>query len=255
MYTALIIDDESKSRKSLRQKLAEYCPQIEVTGEAANGLEGLTAIAQKQPDVVFLDIEMPNMNGLQMLEQLNNFSGAIIFTTAYNEYAIKAFKFSAFDYLLKPIDIEELKDTVNRFVLLKEKKESTDITSPAMQLQILLSQLQGKAEGFKKIAIHTQDALHFFELDEIIRFEAHSNYTHIYFKTGAKLVASKTLKDFEDILPPNQFFRVHHSAIINLKYVRKFMKGDGGSIEMNDGTLVDISRRKKDDFLQMIKHW
>ncbi len=253
MYTALIIDDESKSRKSLRQKLVEYCPQIEVVGEAANGIEGLTAIAQRKPDVVFLDIEMPNMNGLQMLEQLNNFSGAIIFTTAYNEYAIKAFKFSAFDYLLKPIDIEELKDTVNRFVLLKEKKESTDVTSPATQLQILLNQLQGKAEGFKKIAIHTQDALHFFELDEIIRFEAHSNYTHIFFKNGTKLVASKTLKEFEDILLGAHFFRVHHSAIINLLYIKKYIKGDGGSIELTDGTMVDVSRRRKDEFLQLIK--
>jgi two-component system LytT family response regulator len=253
---ALIIDDESKSRKSLAQKLADYCPEIEVAAEAQNGEEGILAIRQHRPDLIFLDIEMPKMNGLQMLEKIGDFEGAIIFTTAYNEYAIRAFKYSAFDYLLKPVDIQELKSSVNRLIKLKEVSNPTSSGETHQdQLNLLIEHLKGGPEMHKKIAIHTQDAMYFFDLDEITRFEANSNYTFIFFVNGTKMLASKTLKEFEELLPPKQFFRVHHSSIINLKYVRKYLKSDGGNIEMADGTHVDISRRKKEDFLQMIKHW
>lgn len=253
---ALVIDDESKSRKSLAQKLADYCPEIEVAGEASNGEEGIIAIRQFLPDLIFLDIEMPKMNGLQMLEQIGDFEGAIVFTTAYNEYAIRAFKFSAFDYLLKPIDIQELKSTVNRLIKTKEVgNPKAKGEAQQDQLNLLIEHLKGGPELPKKIAIHTQEAMYFFDLDEITRFEANSNYTFIYFVNGTKMLASKTLKEFEELLPSKQFFRVHHSSIINLKFVRKYLKSDGGTIEMADGTHVDISRRKKDDFLQMIKHW
>jgi two-component system LytT family response regulator len=253
---ALIIDDESKSRKSLAQKIADYCPEIEVAGEASNGEEGITAIRQFLPDLIFLDIEMPKMNGLQMLEQIGDFEGAIIFTTAYNEYAIRAFKFSAFDYLLKPIDIQELKSTVSRLIKTKEvRNQQAPGEAKQDQLNLLIEHLKGGPELPKKIAIHTQEAMYFFDLDEITRFEANSNYTFIFFVNGSKMLASKTLKEFEELLPPKQFFRVHHSSIINLKFVRKYLKSDGGTIEMADGTHVDISRRKKEDFLQMVKHW
>lgn len=251
---AIIIDDESKSRKSLLQKLSDYCPEIKIIGEAANGEEGLEMISGLLPQLIFLDIEMPKMNGLQMLEQLNNFEGAIIFTTAYNEYAIRAFKFSAFDYLLKPIDIAELKDTIKRLIE-KWHNQHIRVANNSGQIQLLIEQLKGTTDLPKKIAIHTQDALHFFDLEEIMRLEANSNYTCLFFVNGNKMVASKTLKEFEELLPPKQFFRVHHSSIINLRYVRKYMKSDGGSIEMSDGTVVDISRRKKEDFMELIKHW
>jgi len=253
---ALIIDDESKSRKSLAQKIADYCPEIEVSGEASNGEEGIQAIQLHQPDLIFLDIEMPKMNGLQMLEQIGDFDGAVVFTTAYNEYAIRAFKFSAFDYLLKPIDIQELKSTVSRLIKTKEgSNQKATGEAQQDQLKLLIEHLKGGPELPKKIAIHTQEAMYFFDLDEITRFEANSNYTFIYFANGTKMLASKTLKEFEELLPPKQFFRVHHSSIINLKFVRKYLKSDGGTIEMADGTHVDISRRKKEDFLQIIKHW
>lgn len=254
MLKAIIIDDESKSRKSLRQKISDYCTGVEVTGEAANGAEGLDAIRQLNPDLIFLDIEMPKMNGLQMLEVLGKFNGAIIFTTAYNEYAIRAFKYSAFDYLLKPVDIQELMASVNRLLERTEKSVPSLQAGASLQLEVLLEHLKGNLETPKKIAIHTHDALHFFETDEIIRLEANSNYTTLFFVTGNKMLASKTLKEFEEMLPQKQFFRVHHSTLINLKYVRKYLKGDGGRIEMTDGSFVDISRRKKDDFLETIRH-
>ncbi len=251
---ALIIDDESKSRKSLLQKLADYCPDIWVAAEASNGEEGIQAIRQHLPDLIFLDIEMPKMNGLQMLEQMGDYEGAIIFTTAYNEYAIRAFKYSAFDYLLKPIDIEELKNSIRRLETKRQASAAPAAKEIAGQLNLLMDHLKGSPDLSRKIAVHTQEALHFFELDEILRLEANSNYTFLHFVNGSKMLASKTLKEFEEILPPKQFFRVHHSSIINLKYVKKFIKTDGGSLEMNDGTVVDISRRKKEDFLQIIKH-
>lgn len=252
---AIIIDDESKSRRSLRQKLADYCPDIEVTAEASNGEEGNFAIRQLMPDLVFLDIEMPKMNGLQMLEQLDGFKGAIVFTTAYNEYAIRAFKFSAFDYLLKPIDIEELKSTISRLKNKLEPKALPIAQDFQGQLNLLMEHLKGSMAPPKKLAVHTQEALHFFDMDEVIRLEANSNYTYLYFVNGIKMLASKTLREFEDLLPEKQFFRVHHSFIINLKYIKKFVKTEGGCIEMSDGTLVDISRRKKEQFLQLVKNW
>lgn len=252
---ALIIDDESKSRKSLLQKVKDYCPEIEVVGEASNGEEGLAVIRQFHPDLLFLDIEMPKMNGLQMLEQLSGFKGAIIFTTAYNEYAIRAFKYSAFDYLLKPIDIHELKNTIERLSIKLNASKKAENPNASDQLSLLMEQLKSGPELPRKIAIHTQEAMHFFELDEITRLEANSNYTFLHFVNGTKMLASKTLKEFEELLPPKQFFRVHHSSIINLKYVRKYLKSDGGCIEMTDGTIVDISRRKKDDFLEIVRHF
>lgn len=252
MLTALIVDDESKSRKSLRQKLEEYCTGIEVIGEAINGQEGFSKITETAPDIVFLDIEMPVMNGLQLAEMLNHYTGAIIFTTAYNEYAINAFKYSAFDYLLKPVDIRELQDTLKRLNTKVAQNKKTDSTEK--QLLLLQQYLSGQKAQMKKIAVNTQEAVHLIELNDIIRLEASSNYTNLYFADGKHLLASKTLGEFEQMLPDNNFFRVHHSSIINLKHVKRYLKSDGGSIEMSDGAFVDISRRKKEDFLEIIKH-
>jgi two-component system LytT family response regulator len=252
MLTAIIVDDESKSRKSLRQKLEEYCNGIEVIGEAVNGQEGFSKIMETSPDMVFLDIEMPVMNGLQLAENLNNYTGALIFTTAYNEYAINAFKYSAFDYLLKPVDIKELLDTIQR--LNNKITKTLPPDNIVKQLQLLQQYLSGQREQIKKIAINTQEAVHLIDLSEIVRLEASSNYTNLYFADGKHLLASKTLGEFEQMLPDNNFFRVHHSSIINLKHVKRYLKSDGGSIEMSDGAFVDISRRKKEDFLEIIKH-
>lgn len=250
--TALIVDDESKSRKSLRQKLEDYCHDIEIIGEAVNGFEGLEKIKKDSPDIIFLDIEMPALNGLQLAEQLGHYSGAIIFTTAYNEYAIKAFKYSAFDYLLKPVDITELQECLAR--LLQVQKDPSTQMNNQKQMELLLGHLQGNPGINRKIAISTQEAVHFFDLGDIVRLEAHSNYTQLYFSNGNKLLTSKTLGEFEALLPGDFFFRIHHSYLINMMHVRKYLKADGGQIEMSDGALVDISRRKKEDFLALIKN-
>ncbi len=246
MLTAIIIDDEQKGRIALRQKLQDYCAAVRLTGEAENGEDGIRLIEKNKPDIVFLDIEMPRMDGFEMLHRLPEKKFHLIFTTAYDQYAIKAFKVAAFDYLLKPIDIEELKSAVSKIY-----NQSPVITEK--KLAVLEQNLDSK-NIFSKIAIPTLDGLLFFNIRDIIHLEASSNYTTIYFKDHPKLTASKTLKDFEELLPANIFFRTHHSHIINLNYIKRYLKGDGGQIEMQNGNYVDVARRKKEEFLKVIGH-
>lgn len=245
MITAIIIDDEAKGRLALREKLSAYCPTVQVLAEASNGQEALLLIQHHKPQLIFLDIEMPRMNGFEMLNALTEKDFHVIFTTAYDQYAIKAIKYAAFDYLLKPIDIEELKTAV-------EKIEQKQNHQTQKQAELLLHNMQHPKTQLNKLAIPTVEGLLFFNINEIIHLEAHSNYTYIYFSGSPKILASKTLKDFEELLPPETFFRTHHSHLINLNYIKKYIKGDGGQIELQNGTYVDVSRRKKEEFLKAI---
>jgi two-component system, LytTR family, response regulator len=244
MIKAIIIDDETKGRVALKQKLHDYCTDVEVTGEAETGAEGIVLIEKMQPQVVFLDIEMPRMDGFQMLQQIPKKNFHVIFTTAYDQYAIKAIKYAALDYLLKPIDIEELKIAVSKTAM-----------HPQHQLENKLATLQQNLQSKKslnKIAVHTLQGLLFFNISDIIHLEAQSNYTILHFLNQPKITASRTLKEFEDLLPPDIFFRPHHSHLINLNFIKKYIKGDGGQIEMQNGDHIDVSRRKKDEFLKVI---
>jgi len=245
MIKTIIIEDEAKSRSSLRQKLIEFCPVIEIAGEAEDGQEGKSLIEKHQPQLIFLDIEMPKMNGFEMLNVIKEKNFHIIFTTAYDQYAIKAIKYAAFDYLLKPIDIEELKMAVARIA----DKETGETKK---QVELLQQNIQHPKKQLNKLAVPTLDGLLFYDINDIVHLEANSNYTHIFFNNQTKILASKTLKEFEDILPEETFFRVHHSHLINLNYIKKYIKGDGGQIELLNGTYVDVSRRKKDEFLKAI---
>ncbi len=244
MIDAIIIDDELKGRVSLRKKLQDYCPEVNICGEAANGIEGIHLIEQKNPSLIFLDIEMPLMNGFEMLHQLSHKNFHIIFTTAYDQYAIKAIKFSAFDYLLKPIDIEELKLAIQRVT------EQTNLETEK-KLAVLKENTSGKND-FNKIVISTMNGALFFNIPDILHLEAQSNYTTLYFKDNPKLIASRTLREFEELLPLDTFFRIHHSHLINLNYIKRYIKGDGGQIEMQNGNFVEVSRRKKEEFLKRI---
>ncbi len=241
---AIIIDDELKGRIALKQKLQDYCPEVQLCGEAANGEEGLVLIEKNHPEIVFLDIEMPLMNGFEMLQQLKNKDFHLIFTTAYDQYAIKAIKYAAFDYLLKPVDIDELKSTIKRIA------QHSSQPNTQQKLEALKDNFLSKT-AFSKIAIPCMEGLLFFNINDIIQLEANSNYTAIYFVNHPKLIASRTLKEFEDILPQDIFFRTHHSHIINLNYIKRYIKGDGGQIELQNGNYVDVARRKKEDFLKV----
>lgn len=245
MQTAVIIDDEFKGRIALKQKLLDHCPDIKLIGEADSGKQGIELIGHLQPDVVFLDIEMPGMDGFEMLKKISDKKFHIIFTTAYDHYAIKAIKFAAFDYLLKPVDIEELKQATERIT--KNKLQNHTIK----KLEVLEQHLFANSV-LNKIAIPTVDGLLFFNIGDIIYLEAHSNYTEIHFINNQKLTASRTLKEFEEMLPTDKFFRPHHSHIINLQYIKRYIRGDGGQIELQNGSIVSVSRSKKDEFLKVI---
>ena len=245
MITAIIIDDEAKGRLALREKISTYCPTIQVLAEASNGQEALLLIQDHKPQLIFLDIEMPRMNGFEMLNALPEKNFHVIFTTAYDQYAIKAIKYAAFDYLLKPVDIEELKSAV-------AKIDSTEIVQTKKQAELLQQNLQHPKKLLHKLAIPTLEGLFFYNINDIIRLEAHRNYTHIWFSNNTKILASKTLKEFEELLPEDVFFRTHHSHLINLNYIKRYIKGDGGQIELQNGSYVDVSRRKKEEFLKAI---
>jgi len=244
MLKAIIIDDELKGRIALRQKILDYCKGVQIMGEAENGEQGLLLIENHHPDIIFLDIEMPRMNGFDMLRKVRDKNFHIIFTTAYDQYAITAIKYSAFDYLLKPIDIEELKSAIVRI-----RNQPLNQTEKKLEA---LEQNFGSKKIFNKIAVPTMQGLLFFDISTIIHLEAQSNYTILHFTNHPKLTASKTLKEFEELLPEDIFFRTHHSHIINLNFIKRYLKGDGGQIEMQNGNYVDVSRRKKEEFLKLI---
>lgn len=247
MHTAVIIDDETKGRFALTEKIKEYCPAVQVVAEAANAKEGIAAIEKHKPQIVFLDIEMPGMNGFDMLNQLPEKNFHLIFTTAYNQYAIKAIKYAAFDYLLKPVDIEELKSSINN-IIAKEPAQTKE------QLDLLQHNIAHPKKILNKLAIPTAEGLLFYNIEEIVYLEAQSNYTNLHFNSKPKIVASKTLKDFEELLPTDIFYRPHHSFIINLNYIKRYIRGDGGQIELQTGAFIDVSRRKKEEFLHLIGH-
>ena len=247
MIRAIIIDDELHCRKTLQLLLKEYCPDVQVVDECSDGEFGLKAIAKLKPDVVFLDIEMPRMSGFEMLEQLPEINFAVIFTTGYDQYAIKAFRFYALDYLLKPI---ESKDLISAIYRLQQQKQRPT----AEQFQMLVNKIEHKEEVLPRIPIPTSDGFELIPVEHILFCEAKDNYTYFNLKSKKKILASRMLKDVEEQLIDFPFFlRVHNSYIINVKEVRKYVRGEGGYVIMNDDTSVSVSRSRKDEFLKLFK--
>ncbi len=244
--TAILIDDETNSRNGLRQKLLEHCPEITIVSECENGEQGIIAIEKLKPDVVFLDVEMPRMNGFVMLKQLQQRNFEIIFTTAYDQYAIQAIRFSALDYLVKPIEVKALKEAVEKVRTLRYAG------IPNQRIETLLHNLLDEKRQNNRIAIPSHDAIQFVQLENIVYLKAESNYTSIFLQDATRIFVSKTLKEFEDLLPAAHFFRVHHTYIINKNHMRKYLKGDGGQVLMSNGVTIDVSRRKKEEFIRML---
>ena len=244
MLKGIIVDDEFKSRESLRILLEEFCEGVEVCALCHNVDEGLEAIKKYKPEIVFLDIQMQRESGFDLLTRIKNIGFEVIFTTAHSEYAIKAFKFSAIDYLLKPIDIAELKRAIGKV----DKKMNGDIST---RLQHLIQNLQ-PAQGNHKLALPTLDGLVFVKVSDIIYCEASSNYTEIIVQDGKKYVVSRTLKEYEDLLTGHNFYRIHNSYLINLNAIKKYIRGEGGYVVMNNDQSLTVSKRKKDGFLEKI---
>ena len=241
---AILIDDEKNALEMLEWMLEKNCPEVEIIAMCDSPLDGLEKIKLLKPDVIFLDIEMPQLNGFTLLERLGKHEGDVIFTTAYNQFAIKAFKVCALDYLLKPIDPEDLKAAVQKAANRKNKM------SPE-QLDLLLSYMKPEKPKSKRIALTASDHLIFVETEKIIYCESDSNYTIFFLTDGQKIIVSKTLKDVEEILEGTDFFRVHASYLINMKHVSKFTRGDGGYVVMSNNQHNTVSRKKKDEFFEM----
>jgi len=243
---AIIIDDEEGARESLNNILNSYFDGIEVIAKADSAETGYAAITANKPDLVFLDIEMPFGNAFDLLAKFDKIDFDIIFVTAYDHYAMKAIKFSAIDYLLKPIDLDELKETLTRY---RENKTKGDNVDP--RLAALLENLSHDKKP-KKIAIPDSDGLLFIHLDDIIRCESDGNYTLIKMQGGKKILSSRTLGDYETLFAEENFFRIHRSHLINLTHIEKYVKGEGGYVIMVDGSQVEVSRRKKAEFIEAL---
>jgi two-component system LytT family response regulator len=250
MLKALLVDDEVNNLTALEFMLQHDCEDVEVIGKAQNARQARQWLQSHTADVVFLDINMPGENGFQLLSSLAQQNFKVVFVTAYNEYALQAIKASAVDYILKPVNIDELKNAV--------EKVKRHLSSPAAsdQNQVLLQHLLDtvtKKSPLKKIALPQLGSISFIEVDDMVSLQADSNYTIIHMKDMHKLVISKTLKDFEDLLDASQFARIHKSYIVNLKYIKEYSTIDGGIVKMSDGNQWSISRRQLDLFLEKMK--
>jgi two-component system, LytTR family, response regulator len=243
MTSAVIIDDEAANIGILRKLLSGFCPDVNVVAEATDVRTGINVINQHKPSLVFLDIEMPYGNAFDLLDQLMPVDFEVIFITAFNEYALKAFKYSALDYLLKPVNIDELKIAVVRAADRINTKNSN------AQLNNLLQNLQKKNDFLRKIALPSKEGVLFVAVEDIIRCEASGAYTHFFVKGVGKIISAKNIKEYEEMLPEEIFFRIHHSHIININEITKYHRGRGGHVEMKDGAFIDVAVRRKDQFL------
>jgi two-component system, LytTR family, response regulator len=248
MIRTVIIDDEPNNVEALSALLKKYCAGVFLTGTADSSETGIALITEVKPELVLLDIEMPFGNAFDMLDKLVPVDFEIIFITAFDNYAINAFHYSALDYLLKPVNIKALQAAVQKAITrISEKNINQRINN-------LLSNLKTGDIVQQSIALPSQTGLTFVRLDDITWLEANSSYTNIYLQNKQKIVVSKTMGDFETMLPAASFSRVHHSYIVSHRFIRKYFSGRGGYLEMEDGTVIEVSIRKKDMFLSKFLH-
>ena len=247
MMRALIIDDEKIARNTLKSDVEAYCPDINIIGEADGVKAGTAAIIELKPDLVFLDVEMQDGTGFDVLEALKPISFKVIFTTAHNGYAIRAFKYSAVDYLLKPVDSDELIEAI-------KKINSISVTSLLQNsLNVLLENTRNTKKETQKIVISTTDGHSIFTINEVIRFEADRNYTKVFIVHEKPLLVAKTLKHFEDVLKDQNFERVHQSHYVNIQHIKKYISRDGGYLIMSDKSNVPVAQRKKTELLALLE--
>lgn len=246
MISTLIIDDEKRARESLRNLLERYCPAVKIVGEAKGVKDGVDAINRLQPELVFLDIQMDDGTGFDLLEQADQTDFRLIFTTAFDDYAIKAFRFNAIDYLLKPLDVEELIRSVEQ---VRQSIEQAGVSGMSSEQLRHLLQFNERAPT---ITVSTDEVLEFVEVSRILRLESSGAYTNFVLTDGAKLLTSKNLKQYEALLLPHAFYRVHHSHLINMRELARYVKTEGGYLVMKNGDQVPLSRRRKEAFLHAL---
>ncbi|MBP9849292.1 MAG: response regulator transcription factor [Flavobacterium sp.] len=251
MISAILIDDDVNLRNGMKGLLQLYAPQITIIGEADSVVSGVEAIESLKPQVVFLDIQLNDGTGFDILEKitaLNGFTKAhIVFITAHEQYAVKAFRFSALDFLLKPVDPDELQKVIQKIKAEIEKNDSSS------HIDLLLENIRKKVDNFKRIALSTSDGIHLFDVSDIIRCESEDNYTKFFIKNSKPILISKTLKEYEELLTEHGFERIHQSHLINLNYLKSYIKKDGGYVVMADDSHLPISQRKKERLQEILK--
>jgi two-component system LytT family response regulator len=244
----IIIDDEIASTESLSIELKMYCPQVDIIMAVNDPIKGLEMIRSHNPDLLLLDIDMPGISGFDLLNSLDEVSFEVIFITAYDQFAIKAFKYSAMDYLLKPISSNDLIRSIEKV------QQKIHLKKPVNTLQEVISNiklLQNKSSNF---AISTAEGIEFIPIDDIQYCEADKNYTYFHLLDKKKILLSKTLKEVESLLIGHDFVRIHQSYLVNYRYIKKYIRGQGGYVVLNNGDSLPVSRAKKDDFLSRIFH-
>jgi two-component system LytT family response regulator len=247
MIHCVLIDDESNSLEMMEWLLKTYCPAVKIDAMCHAAAEGMEAIHKYKPDLVFLDIEMPHMNGFDMLERFDRLFFDVVFCTAYDQFAIRAFKYSALNYLLKPVDPTDLVETIRR---IEEKKN----TPSKEQLDLLFQNIrQTSKPAVQRIALTTGDGMVFVPTQNILYCQADSNYTNVVLAGGKKIMVSKVLKDIDEALSGPDFFRIHHSFLVNLNHISKFVRGDGGYVIMEDGATIAISRSRRQPFMELFE--
>lgn len=242
----IIIDDEDRARKSIADLLKMSTEDINIVDEANSVTTGIKAINDHNPDLVLLDINMPDGSGFDLLKSLDNINFKIIFITAYEEYAIQAFEFSAIDYLLKPIDPLKLMESITK------AKQAVEQENIALKLNALFMNLENAAPGNKKLILKTAESIFVVNTNEIIRCESDCGYTHFYLNNGKSILVSRNLKDYEEMLDGFGFYRIHQSHMINIQYIDHYSKVEGGAVVMKDSSTLPVSRRKKDNFLKLL---
>jgi len=251
MITAVLIDDDKHLRRGLIALLDRYTNDITIIGEAEDVKTGITTIQKLKPQVIFLDIHLSDGTGFDILEKLMEAQGKInahvIFITAHEQYAVKAFKFSALDFILKPVDPEELQSTMAKI------KEVVGKTNSFEHIDLLLENIRKKVDNYKRIALSTSDGIHLFDVSDIIRCEAKVNYTQFFIKNHKPVLISRTLKEYEELLTEHGFERIHQSHLINLSYLKSYIKNDGGYVIMADNTSIPIAQSKKEKLQELIR--
>ncbi|MBI3509547.1 MAG: response regulator transcription factor [Bacteroidetes bacterium] len=246
MINSIIVEDEKKSMEVLEALIKANCPDVNIIGATDSVASGVELIKSAKPALVFLDIEMADGSGFDLLEKSAGSGYDVIFTTASDAHALRAIKYSAIDYLLKPIDADELKAAVDKIRAKSASSANLD------NLKFLLQNFRKPSEHYSKITLPTGNAYEIVNVKDIIRCEADGSYTTFFLENKKKLLVSASLKHYEDILPSDEFIRVHHAHLINMGHVVRYLKADGGYAVMSDGTQIEVSRRKKDAFLQRL---
>ena len=244
---AVLVDDDSSMRDTLKTLLHIYTPEVEIVGEASSVKDGVNTIKQLKPDLVLLDVELTDGTGFDLMSIYGEVDFKVIFVTGHDEYAIKAFKYSAIDYVLKPIDPEDLISAIKKFDLADHPQE------PSLKMKALMYNQEQRSERDKKVVLRDANSIYLVDIGEIIRCQSDANYTRFHLKDGRSILVSKTLKEYDQLFKSDFFFRVHQSHLINLHHFDHFEKADGGTIYMKDGSALPVAVRKKEQLIAALE--